>query len=96
MRCVTFRLAHRLTSWEGEVWLREHAAGLICEGLREADPAPELWDWTAPAGHIDWPGPARAPQTLQRPPQPRLDPHAEAFGHTVSEQMQQQRCGAGP
>eukprot|EP00969_Alexandrium_andersonii_P363113 15461216-Alexandrium_andersonii.AAC.1 len=34
MRRITFRLAHKLASWHGEHWLKEHALDLVCEGMR--------------------------------------------------------------
>eukprot|EP00969_Alexandrium_andersonii_P369709 15475751-Alexandrium_andersonii.AAC.1 len=64
--------------------------------MREAEPTPELWDWTAEAGHVDWQGPARADQGLQRPPQPVVDQHAEQIGRDLTDTMRMTRCAAGP
>eukprot|EP00969_Alexandrium_andersonii_P097025 4283042-Alexandrium_andersonii.AAC.1 len=47
-------------------------------------------DWGAPAGTGDWPGPARITSTLQRPPQPQLDPDGETASQEVAQDLQRQ------
>eukprot|EP00969_Alexandrium_andersonii_P337071 14898502-Alexandrium_andersonii.AAC.1 len=64
--------------------------------MREAVPTLELWDWSAVAGHVDWPGPARADQDLQRPPQPTVDQHAEQTGRDLTDTVRNTRCASGP
>eukprot|EP00969_Alexandrium_andersonii_P176100 7786529-Alexandrium_andersonii.AAC.1 len=64
--------------------------------MRAANPTPELWGWDASAGTGGWPGPARILSTLPRPPQPSLGPESEATSQAVAEDLQRQRCSAGP
>eukprot|EP00969_Alexandrium_andersonii_P114590 5065685-Alexandrium_andersonii.AAC.1 len=64
--------------------------------MREADPIPELWDWTARAGNANWPGPARADPDLRRPPQPTVDLEAERTGWEVTNTMINTVCPSAP